>query len=393
MKIVVVSRKLPKVSGYGVQMRLYKHLQGLQAYGEVMLLLLHEATDDFDLPEGCSARVSGLPAAELKPRLGVWAPPENARPVTVAETAWLLEFVSAQGCDLFFCFRLEAARTLEAKAAARCLQKAVKVLDLDDMESKAAWRAVKANYRVYGKVFTLRRLLEALQLRRIEKRLFKLLDLCLVCSDADRHELEIFNPGCSFHVLPNTLGPITQLPMQEPGKVVNILFVGGMGYHPNVRAVEYFVAAVFPAIKKLSQRRCHLYVVGYNPPARIRALNERDDITVTGGVASLEPYYSDANVVVCPILSGGGTRIKIIEAMAYGRPVVSTTIGAEGLGVCNGDNILLADSPMAFADAVVTVAGDSRKSGDLIAAGRRLYETAYSRSALDRAYRALAERF
>jgi glycosyltransferase involved in cell wall biosynthesis len=138
-----------------------------------------------------------------------------------------------------------------------------------------------------------------------------------------------------------------------PKKPRSVVFLGSMDWMPNIDAVVYFVEAIFPEIKK-NAPDVSFTIVGRNPPGSIRSLAEKDPaIRVTGTVPDVRAYVAEAEVVVVPLRVGGGTRIKIFEAMAAGIPVVSTAIGAEGLPVRHGEEVLLADTPGAFADAVV----------------------------------------
>src|SRR5690606_19301313 len=113
------------------------------------------------------------------------------------------------------------------------------------------------------------------------------------------------------------------------------------------------------------------------PPASIRKLAEIPDVEVTGGVDRVEPYYAACDLVVAPIRYGGGTRIKLLEAMSHARPVVSTTIGAEGLDVRSGENIMLADTEDAFAEACIALLRDPARREACALAGRRFVEQRY----------------
>jgi sugar transferase (PEP-CTERM/EpsH1 system associated) len=136
----------------------------------------------------------------------------------------------------------------------------------------------------------------------------------------------------------------------EPGSLV---FVGSMDWYPNEDGIFWFVRQVYPLIRQ-SAPHARLTVVGRNPSARLRAVAAADpSVEITGTVEDVRPYLGRAEAVVVPLRIGGGTRIKIFEAMSAGRPVVSTTLGAEGLPVKAGREILLADEPAAFARAVV----------------------------------------
>ncbi len=139
---------------------------------------------------------------------------------------------------------------------------------------------------------------------------------------------------------------------RAPGSIV---FTGSMDWMPNEDGMEFFVGEILPLVKRAAPEAT-LTIVGRNPTARVRDLAEgRSDITVTGTVPDVRPYPEAASVVVVPLRIGGGTRIKIYEAMGMERAVVSTTIGAEGLDVVDGEHILLADDPQSFADAVIAL--------------------------------------
>jgi polysaccharide biosynthesis protein PslH len=136
-------------------------------------------------------------------------------------------------------------------------------------------------------------------------------------------------------------------------KPASIVFTGSMDWMPNEDGMVWFVEEILPRIEK-AEPAATLTIVGRNPTARVKALAEgRPRVTVTGTVADVRPYLESASVVVVPLRVGGGTRIKIYEAMGMERAVVSTTIGAEGLDVRDGEHIILADDATDFADAVI----------------------------------------
>jgi sugar transferase (PEP-CTERM/EpsH1 system associated) len=139
---------------------------------------------------------------------------------------------------------------------------------------------------------------------------------------------------------------------RTPGSIV---FTGSMDWMPNEDGMAFFVEEILPLVKR-AVPEATLTIVGRNPTAKVRTLAEgRSDISVTGTVPDVRPYLEAASVVVVPLRIGGGTRIKIYEAMGMERAVVSTTIGAEGLDVVDGEHLLLADDPQSFADAVVAL--------------------------------------
>jgi len=167
----------------------------------------------------------------------------------------------------------------------------------------------------------------------------------------------------------------------EPGPLVS--FVGAMDWEPNVDAVEYFCSEVWQAIKT-EVPEARFRIVGRNPVRRVEKWAS-EAIEVTGRVPSVVEHLRQSAVVIVPLRIGGGTRLKIYEAMAAGKAVVSTTVGAEGLDVHHGRDIILADNPRAFAQAVIMLLRDD----DL----RRRYERAAAETAARYDWAAIGERF
>jgi len=140
-----------------------------------------------------------------------------------------------------------------------------------------------------------------------------------------------------------------------------VVFVGAMDWEPNIDGVEYFHTTVWPSvIAKIRDARFR--IVGRNPDARVRKL-QGVNVEVTGSVPSVVNHLRDAAIVVVPLRIGGGTRLKIYEAMAAGRAVVSTTVGAEGLDINPGKDIWIADEPLEMAHAVTQLLDDGELRG------------------------------
>jgi glycosyltransferase involved in cell wall biosynthesis len=135
------------------------------------------------------------------------------------------------------------------------------------------------------------------------------------------------------------------VPAKRAGGPFTLLFVGNFGYYPNDHAATFFCAEVLPRLRADARRAVRVMLVGSRPARQVRAVSADPDVTVTGSVPSVAPYYRDADVVVVPVRAGGGTRIKLLEAFSYRRPVVATTLGAEGIEVRHGVELLLADTP------------------------------------------------
>ena len=150
-----------------------------------------------------------------------------------------------------------------------------------------------------------------------------------------------------------------------------------MFWPPNVAGVLWFAREVLPLIWARIPR-ARFVVVGKNPPADIRSLTSDPRIEVTGYVADPLPYLEASDAFVVPLFSGGGMRVKILDAWLWGLPIVSTPIGAEGIDLRDGENILIAGDPRSFADATVRVLTDAALNHRLRTEGRRWVEQTYA---------------
>jgi sugar transferase (PEP-CTERM/EpsH1 system associated) len=203
-----------------------------------------------------------------------------------------------------------------------------------------------------------------------EERVVGGVDGVSTVSEADRRWVARAAPGAVVAVSPN--GVDTEH-FQPPGTPAgrSLIFTGAMNYPPNVDAATWFCGEIWPRVRRRASD-VRLFLVGRSPAPRVRALNGVEGVRVTGEVPDVRPYLAGAAAMVVPLRSGGGTRLKILEAMAMARPVVSTTVGAEGLDVVDGRDLLLADTPADFARAVERVLGSPDLAQRLGEAGRRL---------------------
>lgn len=168
-------------------------------------------------------------------------------------------------------------------------------------------------------------------------------------SQHDRRILLKDNPRLDIDVVPNGVD-VGGIPHSVPDlRNPSLVFVGSMDSDANHDAAMYFIRDIFPLLKKLN---IPIYFVGRNPRKELMGLSNHTDIVVTGAVKDVMDFYKKAAVCVVPLRSGGGTRLKILEAMAAGVPVVSTSVGCEGLEVENGKHLLIADGAEEFADSI-----------------------------------------
>jgi polysaccharide biosynthesis protein PslH len=221
--------------------------------------------------------------------------------------------------------------------------------------------------------------LDALKLRREEERCWRTVDGCAVTSPNDEATVRKAAPGARVAVVPNAVDTEFFSPGATPSERTTVLFFGTLSYYPNTDGLLFFLRTVMPILRR-SHPSVGLLVVGREPPPAL-AHFAAPDITVTGEVDDVRPYIERARAVIAPLRIGGGTRLKILEAMAMGKAVVSTRLGAEGIGVTDERDILLADEPERFAAQIGRVLDDDAFARSLGVAARQLVETEYEWSA------------
>jgi glycosyltransferase involved in cell wall biosynthesis len=232
-------------------------------------------------------------------------------------------------------------------------------LDLDDIES-ATHRRLALLYRSNGDLH--RALLEEAEARRCqtqEEAAFQEVDRVYVCSEQDKARIER-RSRAAVSVLPNGVRFPDSVQPEIAGRSFRFLFIGTLGYYPNEDAAAYFCREIVPHIRRLAPCAVGFDIAGSGASDRLRKIADDAGVEVVGPVPSVRPYYESAGAVVVPVRAGGGTRIKILEAFSYQRPVVSTSIGAEGLDARHEQEILIADAPEAFAHACVRLMTDRR---------------------------------
>jgi polysaccharide biosynthesis protein PslH len=219
---------------------------------------------------------------------------------------------------------------------------------------------------------------------RFEGRALARADGILAVSDADAETLARLYPAAvrgPVHVVPTGVDTAFFTPAPSPAASRRLVFTGSMDWLPNEDAMLFFCHEVLPLIRQ-AEPAATLAIVGRAPTPPVRRLAHEHGITVTGRVDDVRPPMAEAAAYVVPLRIGGGTRLKIFEAMAMGKAVVSTRVGAEGLPVADGEHLLLADEPRAFADAVVALLRNVDRRRQLEAAARTLMVERYDWSAV-----------
>jgi glycosyltransferase involved in cell wall biosynthesis len=248
-----------------------------------------------------------------------------------------------------------------------------KTVTYHDIDSTKYLRIYKIETNIRKKMMLL---LDLFLLKKWEQALVKKADLSIVMSHIDAKTLKSRAIGANITVIPN--GVDTEIFLFDHGDNMSntISFFGNMDYFPNQDAVFYFYQQILPIIRH-KKPEVKFIVVGRNPSRKLQDLANDPNIIVTGNVDNVIPYYYKSSVAVVPLRAGGGTRLKILEAMALGRPVVSTSIGCEGLEVVDGEHLLIADHPEQFAEKTVRLLTDRQLYQHISTNGRQLVETRY----------------
>jgi len=228
------------------------------------------------------------------------------------------------------------------------LHRPKKVIVAHNMEHRI-WRRYYQN-----ETAPLRRLYireQMIKVERFERRAFGWADGATAVTSAEAEEIRSWHPDLSVQVVANGVDPDYFRPGKGPETPGRLVFTGSMDWRPNQDAVNYFMQDILPLVIR-QHPEALISFVGRNPTGQLRAWNTDPHACVTGTVDDVRPYIAEAEVYVVPLRIGGGSRLKILEALAMGKAVVSTSVGAEGLAVTPGEHILLADTPEEFANKI-----------------------------------------
>jgi glycosyltransferase involved in cell wall biosynthesis len=217
---------------------------------------------------------------------------------------------------------------------------------------------------------------QAVKVAAFERAAFNWVDGATAVSSEEAEAVTELNRQLPVEVIDNGVDLDFFVPGETAIDKDQLVFTGAMDWRPNQDAAVYFVTEMFPLLQEIcpSIKVCF---VGRNPPQHVRALNEVEGIEITGTVDDVRPFIDRAAVYIVPLRIGGGSRLKILEAMAMKKAIVSTTVGAEGLDVTDGRDILLADSPEKFVKQIAKLIADRDLNLRLGEAGRRLVEAKY----------------
>jgi glycosyltransferase involved in cell wall biosynthesis len=383
LKILFLANRIPYPIRDGQARRTYHILKGLGEAHEVHLLSMFETPEEAQpatlehLRTFCHT-VEMLPAPPKKPgiemSLRVLRSLVSVEPYTIWRhysdrfAARVREQLAAMKFDAVHCDILPIAY------AVRDLDKPFCVMTDHDVSYLKARRLAEVRRNPAAKLFIR---YEAAKLERLERTIFSHVDLGIAVSDADRRLLEELNPGRPFAVVENGVDVNAFTPDASAIDPDTLVWVGGLRDRSNFEAVRFFVHDVYPLIQRRHPRAKLLIVGSGVPPSLANSIAREPSITVTGFVADPVPFIQCAAVFVAPILSGSGTKLKVLEALAAGKAIVATSLGVEGIEGRSGEHFRVADTAEEFALRVVEVLNDETLRDRLGSNARRLAEEKY----------------
>jgi len=345
-RLLAVYPYVPYPPDFGGRIRCFHLLELLREHFQVELVVLTSPEDDSATVRELGARVDRMfaipspspPRLSRRQKIRNILSPEPWEVPLRSEQLERLVYERSGECDMVF---VDSGRLLPLR---RCSRSEVHVLDADDLAYIMLYRRLKKMTALKSRLgYTLEFLKTFLyELKGIAK-----FDVILVASDEDFQRLHRWNRKLPLHIVPNGVN-IERFSGNdiESSQENLILFLGALDYEPNEFAVVWLCKSIFPKIRRLIPR-AKLHLVGRNPSRLVQSLIG-PGIELARNVPDVRPYLHSSKVVVVPITMGGGTRIKILEAAAAGRPVVSTSIGAEGLRFVPGMEIEIADNEEEF---------------------------------------------
>lgn len=366
MRILLLTPQLPYPPHQGTAMRNYGLLEGLARRHQVHLLSfasqdrggsgqgplgrLLQSLDTVPQPSRTvRQRLRGLVASRLPDMAHRLASPDMRAALERVLGAYSFDVVQFEGIEMVPYLDVVLSR------APRPMRPLL-VFDDHNAEHILQQRVFEADIRVPRRwPWAAYSYVQWQRLKRYELWACQHVDVVLAVSEPDRRALAHMAPQLHIDVVPNGVDLAAYASYSPPDGFLpphSLVFTGKMDFRPNVDAVLWFADHVYPLIlEAISDVR--FYVVGQRPHERLRRLQDRPGITLTGWVPETRPYIASAAVYVIPLQSGGGTRLKVLEAAALRRPIVSTTMGCDGFAVVSGREALLADEPQAFANQVL----------------------------------------
>jgi len=379
MKILFVTKEIPYPVNNGYRTRTFSILKGLAMENEVILACFGNAgsTNNEEMKKIVhDTRVikDGSRVGKIRALFALFCglfstlPYPIKKRYSVQMKEMITNILKDNSVDLVICDSIYQALNIPSI-------KCKKVLLEHNVESTIIRRYIKVEKNILKKIYAT---IEWIKMNRYENTVWGKFDHVFAVSENDKKDIVSRIKRNTVSVIPNGVDVGYFQSAREGANSYSLVYTGQMNWYPNQDAVMYFLDSTYPLIKK-SIPTVSLYIVGDNPPESIKRVSEKDkSVIVTGFVEDVRGYMEKGDVFIVPLRIGGGTRLKILEAMSMAKPVVSTSIGCEGLGLTNEKNIFIADEPDDFASKVVNLLNDSHKRTSMGKAGRDLVVKEYS---------------
>jgi len=379
MNVLFVNARFPLPADTGSKIRAYNLLKNVAERHEVAFVTFSENAGDVERAKELRAFCSDVilvphrfPKSTLRVGCGLVANLFMSRPYTIgkyrsrAMRSEIERVLNERPVDLIHCDSLHTAQNLPETSLP-------KILGEHNVEYVIAERLRETVGNSCARAYVN---LQALRMKRYEAATCVRFDRCITVSAEDARILRALAPKARVEVIDN--GVDTEyFTLQDKAAIPDrLVFTGSMDWLPNVDAMEYFCGDILPRIER-NHPEISLSIVGRNPPPRVCALAKPGRVDVTGSVPDVRPYIAEAALYVVPLRIGGGSRLKILEALAMGVPCVSTSVGCEGLRVEHGRHVWVADGPSEFAEGVERLLTDAVLRKRLAEAGRKLVVEEY----------------
>jgi glycosyltransferase involved in cell wall biosynthesis len=376
LNILIVSTQFPYPTRSGFTTRVYQLARQLSARHSVTLLsyvLPHEKDGAEGLATQMSVRtVDTRPAGPVAKRIGQAVTVASSRAYCCREVyseAMQKAIDDVCASERFDVIQLESSLL----CTFRFPRDTRLIIDEHNIEYELFQRMCEGERSLPRRAFNR---IEYVRFRRFEQAWWGRADACAVTSEREVEAVRTRAPETPVEVVPNAVDLEYFAPSNAPGEPHTVIFNGTLDYRPNLDAARYLIDDIWPLVRH-RYADATLALVGRNAGVDLRGLM-KPGVRVLGEVPDIRPHISGAAVVAVPIRMGGGTRLKVLEALAMGKPIVSTAVGCEGVAVRDGEHLMVADDPATFVSKICEVFENPALSDALGQAGRRLVETRYS---------------